>query len=133
MTLVPLLSASAIVQLHAAAAVAAIGLGAAQLWLAKGTTGHRVLGWLWAILIAAVALSSFWISGERFRFGPFSWIHALSIFTLVVLPIGLLRARRHQVRQHGTTMVFLYVGALVISGLFTLAPARIIGRSIFGG
>ena len=129
----PLLFAPAIIQAHAAAAILALGLGAAQLWLPKGTARHRVLGWIWAALLAGVALSSIWISGERFRFGPFSWIHGLSIFTLVMLPIGLLHARRGHVGRHRATMISLYTSALVIAGLFTLAPGRILGRVLFGG
>lgn len=132
MTLAPLLAAPAIIKIHAGAAIAALVLGTAQLWLPKGKGLHRVMGWTWAALMLVVALSSFWISGERFRFGPFSPIHLLSIFTLVVLPLGLWRAHRHDVRGHRGTMIGLYVGALIVAGLFTLLPTRILGRVLFG-
>lgn len=133
MTPAPFLGAPTIVQAHALAAFAALALGALQLWLPKGTGRHRFFGWLWAALIAAVAASSFWISGERFRFGPFSWIHGLSIFTLVMLPVGLWHAHRHRVVRHRWTMIGLYIGSLIIAGAFTLAPGRIMGRALFGG
>ena len=132
MTPAPLLAASPIVQVHAAAAVAALGLGIVQLSLRKGGRRHRVMGWIWSGLLALVATTSIWISGERFRFGPFSWIHGLSIFTLVMLPIGLWAAHRHDIRRHRATMISLFVGALVIAGLFTLSPNRILGRALFG-
>lgn len=133
MTLAPLAGAAGLIQLHAAAAVAALALGIYQLRAPKGTRRHRVLGWIWAALLAFVAVSSIWISGERMRFGPFSWIHGLSLFTLAMLPVGLLAARRGRITRHRYTMIGLFVGALVIAGLFTLAPGRIIGRAVWGG
>lgn len=133
MTLGPLLSAPSIIQVHATLAGCALLLGAAQLWLPKGTLTHRVLGWLWSTLIAGVALGSFWISREQFSFGPFSWIHGLSIFTLAVIPVAILSARRGRISRHARTMTGLYIGALVIAGLFTFAPGRIMNRALFGG
>lgn len=132
MTLAPLLSAPTIVQLHARAAVAALLLGAAQLQLPKSGARHRVMGWVWAVLMLTVAVTSFWISGEQFRFGPFSPIHLLSVTSLVALPVGLLYARRRRFRGHRSTMIGLYIGALVVAGLFTLLPSRILGRMVFG-
>lgn len=132
MMLGPLIAAPAIIQLHGAAAAAALALGIYQLAAAKGTRAHRLVGWAWAALLATVAVSSIWISKESFRFGPFSWIHGLSLFTLVALPAGLLAARRHAVRRHSLIMIGLFSGSLVIAGLFTFAPGRIIGRALFG-
>lgn len=128
----PFLAAPSIIQVHAAAAIAALILGAVQLWLPKGTSRHRRLGWLWSGLIALVAASSFWISRERFSFGPFSWIHGLSLFTLVMLPTGIWAAHRGQIRRHRATMISLFISALVITGLFTLWPGRLMGRVLFG-
>ena len=133
MTLAPLLAAPAIIQFHALAAVTALALGAVQLALPKGGPRHRVMGWLWAVLLASVALTSIWISGERMRFGPFSWIHLLSVLTLVMLPVGILHARRGRIGRHRWTMISLFAGALVIAGAFTLLPYRIMGRVVFGG
>ena len=55
MTLTPLLQASAAIQIHAVAALAAFGLGAVQLVGAKGTGLHRTLGWAWVVAMAATA------------------------------------------------------------------------------
>jgi uncharacterized membrane protein len=131
-TLDPLLAAPTIIQLHALAAVSALALGAVQLASRKGGLRHRTVGWLWAALIATVAVSSIWISKEQMRFGPFSWIHGLSALVLVMLPFGLLQARHGRIRGHRWTMISLFTGALVIAGIFTLAPGRIMGRLVFG-
>jgi uncharacterized membrane protein len=132
MTLAPIAAAPLIIQFHAAAAIAALVLGAVQFWLPKGRAPHRLLGWIWASLMLCVALSSLWISREQFRFGPFSPIHLLAILTLVMVPAGVAHARRHNVRGHRITMVSLYVSALVVAGPFTLLPSRMLGRALFG-
>ena len=66
--------------------------------------------------------------------GPsgFSWIHGLSVFTLVTLATGVLAARAHRVQAHRMNMISLYAGALVITGLFTLLPGRLLGRVVWG-
>jgi uncharacterized membrane protein len=132
MNLAPLTSAPLSVQLHAYAALAAFALGTVQLARVKGTASHRVLGYTWVGLMLIVALSSFWIHDLRV-WGPWSPIHLLSILSLIMLPLGLWYARRHIVRGHKLTMLGMFAGALVIAGLFTLAPGRIMYRVVFGG
>lgn len=67
MSLAPLLAAPAVVQVHAFAALAALGLGLVQLAGVKGGTAHRWLGWGWVALMATVAISS---AGITVRNGP---------------------------------------------------------------
>jgi len=132
MSLHPLLDAAAPIPLHAFAAMAGFVLGVVQLIAPKGTTSHRVFGWAWVLLLAVTAISSFWIHGHGFRlwrdFGP---IHLLSVFVPVMLVIGVMRARRHRVRAHAITMVSIFVGALVIAGVFTFVPGRIMHNVVF--
>jgi uncharacterized membrane protein len=42
------------------------------------------------------------------------------------------QARRHQVDRHRSAMTKIFVGALVIAGLFTLLPGRIMHAVVFG-
>ena len=131
MTLAPLLDAKAPIPLHAIAAIAAFVLGVVQLAAPKGTVPHRALGWIWVALMAAVAISSFWMHTIH-QFGDFSLIHLLSILTLVSLPWGVWNARRHRVARHRQTMLGLFIGALVIAGGFTFLPGRIMHTVLFG-
>jgi len=78
-----------------------------------------------------IAASSFWIHGFRI-IGPFSPIHLLSIFTLVMLPVAVLHARHHRVERHRKAMTSIFIGAMVIAGLFTLLPGRIMHDVVFG-
>ncbi|HVX76550.1 MAG TPA: DUF2306 domain-containing protein [Bradyrhizobium sp.] len=131
MNLAPLLDAAPQIPLHAFAAMAAFVLGVVQLAAPKGTLPHRTIGWIWVMLMAVVALSSFWIHQIRLV-GPFSPIHLLSIFTLAILPLGVWQAHRHEVASHRRIMIGTFLGALVIAGLFTLLPGRIMHAVVFG-
>jgi uncharacterized membrane protein len=130
MNLAPLLGAAAIVQWHIAAALGALGLGTAVLFLRKGTLVHRRVGWLWVGAMLAVAITSFWITG--IRPGKFSPIHLLSILTLATLPYAIWARRVGRIGAHRAAMISLYV-SLVAAGAFTLIPNRLIGRMVFGG
>jgi uncharacterized membrane protein len=132
MDLTPLTHAPLPIRVHAFAALGAFVLGAVQLARVKGTTQHRALGYVWAALMLTVALSSFWVHEIRL-WGPWSPIHLLSIFTLVMLPLGIWQAHQHAVRRHRLAMIGLFCGALVIAGLFTLVPGRIMFKVLFGG
>src|SRR5271167_2531465 len=124
MTLAPLLNGPAIIQFHAAFAFAAIGLGAAQFLAPKGTLPHRTIGWSWSVLMMLVAGTSLFIHTIRL-WGPWSPIHLLSLFTLAIVPFAVTRARRHDVRGHRMSMIWTYCLALIVAGVFTLAPGRI--------
>jgi uncharacterized membrane protein len=131
MDLAPLLHASPVIQLHAYVAILALLLGAVQLFRRKGDAPHRLLGRVWVGLMAVVALSSFFIWTIRL-WGPFSPIHLISIFTLVMLWLGVSHARRHAVARHMRVMRATYLLALVVTGLLTFLPGRIMYRVAFG-
>lgn len=131
MTLQPLLAAPPTTVAHAFAAMAAFVLGIAQFALPKGTVPHRTLGWCWVLLMAWVAVSSFSINTIR-QFGPFSFVHVISAFVLVLLPLAVLSARRHEVRRHRRMMLSLFLGGLVVAGAFTFMPGRIMSRVAAG-
>ena len=131
MNLAPLLDAAPAIPLHAFAAIAAFALGIVQFAAPKGTLPHRTIGWIWVLLMAGVAISSFWIHTIRLV-GPFSPIHLLSIFTLIMVPLAVWRAHTHRVADHKRIMIMTFSGALVIAGLFTLVPGRIMHAVVFG-
>lgn len=117
-----------IILLHTFAALAAFGLGAAMLLARKGTFLHRVAGRSWVALMLAVAISSFWIKSS----GNFSWIHGLSVSVLVLLALLVFLAITRRISAHRWLAIGLYAGALVITGLFTLLPHRLLGRLVWG-
>src|ERR1700682_1836342 len=130
-TLSPLLNAAPVIQIHAFAAIAAFAVGALQLSAPKGTIPHRLIGWLWAVLMLTVAISSLFIYEIRL-WGAWSPIHLLSLLVLVTLPLAIWAARRHDVRRHRNAMAALFMGALVVAGAFTFLPGRIMHSAAFG-
>jgi len=131
MSLEPLLVASPIIQIHALAGMAAFAIGGVTLFLPKGNDRHRGLGRAWVALMVVVAASSFLIWEIR-MLGPFSPIHLVSVFTLYALYKGVGHARAGRIGAHRRTMQSLYVVALAVTGIFTLAPGRIMYQVVFG-
>ena len=131
MSLAPLLNASPTIQIHAFAAMAALAVGVVQLTAPKGTLPHRAIGAMWVLLMVMVCISSFFIHTIRL-WGPWSPIHLLSIFTLGSLPLAVLYAHRHDVRHHRVAMISIFTGGLVVAGLFTFVPGRIMHAVLFG-
>jgi uncharacterized membrane protein len=131
MSLAPLLNASPTIQIHAFAAMAALAIGVVQLSAPKGTLPHRAIGAAWVLLMLVVCVSSFFIHTIRL-WGPWSPIHLLSIFTLGSLPLAVWYAHRHDVAHHRLATISIFVGGLVIAGLFTFVPGRIMHAVLFG-
>ncbi|MCU0804472.1 MAG: DUF2306 domain-containing protein [Burkholderiales bacterium] len=113
------------IAIHAGAAITALGIGAALLVMRKGSSRHRLLGRSWAVAMLAVALSAFFIGSG------FSWLHALAVAALVGLAGAVRYARAGNPRAHRKAVVGLYVGGLVIPGLFALLPQRILGGFVW--
>jgi uncharacterized membrane protein len=116
-----------IILVHTFAALAALALGGAMFLARKGTFLHRVAGRSWIALTLSVAISSFWIKSS----GSFSWIHILSVIVIVLLGVVVTFAVTRQISAHRRLAIGLYVGALVITGLFTLLPHRLLGRLVW--
>lgn len=125
-SLVPLLNASAVVQVHVVVAIAALFSGAAILLLPKGTPLHRALGRIGAGALVITALSSFGI----YRNG-LSIIHLLSLLTLYSVTRGIIAIRQGDVARHSGYMRGAWFG-LVGAGVFTLLPGRVMNAVFFG-
>lgn len=115
---------------HLTCAALSLALGLVILLMPKGAVAHKVLGRGWAALMLITAVSSFWIKGQGgFVFG-FSWIHLLTIWTLISLALAIYFIRKHKVRLHKAFMIGTYLG-LVGAGIGAMAPGRIVGSFLF--
>lgn len=132
MTLEPLLDAPIAIQIHVAAVVPAAILGAYLLARPKGTPRHRLLGKIWMLLMVVTALSSFFIHQINLVYG-FSPIHLLSIAVLAGSWRAILAARRHDIRTHRRIVSGMYFGGIVVAGLATLLPGRLMNAVAFLG
>lgn len=117
------------IAVHIALALLSVLLGVVVLSRKKGTASHRRLGRIWATSMVLVALSSFWIFEIRRGAGP-SWIHLLSIWTLISLACAIYLIRRGNVRAHRGFMIGTFLG-LLGAGVAALAPGRTLYRFFF--
>jgi uncharacterized membrane protein len=135
MSLTPLLSAPAVIQIHAFAAMAAFVLGLVQFSAPKGTIPHRTLGWIWVTLMVIVATSALFIQAAPIPhlWGLFSPIHLLAVLTLVGAPLAVWRARQHNVKRHRNAMIATFIGAMLIAGGASFMPGRLMHAVVIGG
>jgi uncharacterized membrane protein len=118
------------VWLHLCSIGAALALTPVLLLRRRGDRLHRTLGWTWAVLMGGAALVSF---GIRFNTpGRLSWIHLLSVLTLVLVPTIVSAARTHRVGMHRRVARGTVAGALLLAGFFTFPFERLLGRWLFG-
>lgn len=116
-----------IVVVHTLAALAAMAVGAAVFLRRKGTPAHAWLGRAWVGLMLAVTLSTIWIKGD----GRYSWIHILSVVVTALLALGVYWALTGRIEGHRKLMTRVYLGALVVTGAFTLLPQRLLGKMLW--
>ena len=122
------------ISLHLATVAPAAVIGAYLLLRAKGTTFHRLLGKIYMTLMFTTALLSLLIPatvGPQVL-GHFGAIHLLSFVVLYSVPSAYIAARTHNVTAHKGHMIGVYVGGILVAGLFTLAPGRYLHQLFFG-
>lgn len=119
-----------LVWVHLGTIAVALVLTPVMLWRRRGDRLHRQLGWVWSGAMFGSALLSFNL--RLINHGRFSLIHVLSALTVVLVPVLVLAARRHDVARHRRTARGLIVGALLIAGFFTFPFNRLLGHWLFG-
>lgn len=130
MTLNPLFEASLQIQIHAITAIIAFVLGPFAIYRRRRDRLHKVLGYIWVVLMLIAATSAIFINEIRL-IGPFSPIHAFVVLTYVSLWQGIRAAISGQIEKHRKAMSQLYFFALVGAGLFTFLPGRTMSRMVF--
>ncbi|MFZ7089500.1 DUF2306 domain-containing protein [Primorskyibacter sp. 2E233] len=130
MTLAPLLSAPVHIQIHAFAAMIALGLGPAVIYRRRRDTLHKVAGYIWVGAMVLTALSSFSIRSFALV-GPFSPIHLLALLTLWSTWLGMRHAVAGRIRAHEQVMQGLYWRGLCVAALFNFLPGRVVNRIFF--
>ncbi len=125
----PLLRSPLVLQLHVGGALTSFAIGCCLLAGVKGRAVHRGLGYVWVVAMAVTAISSFFL--KTINPVGFSLIHALSAWTMVMLPMGIAAARRRDIASHRKHMTAMFVGGMAIAGLFTLLPGRLMWSVFF--
>lgn len=117
------------VQIHLAGIGVAILVGVVLMIGVKGSRMHRMLGWTWVLAMMTGAVSSLFI--RMLNHGAFSYIHLISGWTIIALPMAVAAARSHRVRLHARLMTGLFTGGLVFAGILAFIPGRLMWRLFF--
>jgi len=131
MNIVAFLETPLHIQIHALAAIAALVVGAVQLLAPKGNVPHKILGMVFVVLMLTAALTALFIT--KIFPGSFSPIHLFIPLTLVSLYHLIRTARANDGKAHKKKVLGLYFGALILPGLFTFLPERLMYQVFFGG
>lgn len=123
-------AAPAVIQLHLASALTALAIGVVLMMRVKGTALHKLLGWTWVLAMGSTAVSSLFI--REINHGAFSFIHLLSGWTIVGLPGAVYAIKRGKVSAHRRAMTGMFVGGLLVAGLFTFLPGRLLWTVFLG-
>ncbi len=118
------------VWVHIATIGVALVLTPVMLLRRRGDRLHRMLGYIWVAAMALTAAISFDI--RQIMGGSFSPIHALSLWTIIQVPLIVWRARQHDIVRHRSAVRGMVVGALLIAGFFTFPFGRLMGNWLFG-
>jgi uncharacterized membrane protein len=119
-----------IVHLHVYAALAALLIGTVILLRPKGRGLHKALGWSWVVAMGITAISSLFITGLNGGF--YSFVHLLSGWTIIALPMAIYAIRNRKVETHRRAMTGMFVGGLIVAGAFTFLPGRLMFETFFG-
>ena len=114
---------------HLVTVIMALALTPVILLRPRGDLWHRRLGWVWVAAMMMTALVTF--DMRYVNRGSFSFIHILSAFTLVQVPLIVAHARRHKVARHRTSVRAMVTGALLLAGFLTFPFDRLLGRWLF--
>lgn len=125
----PLLLAPIAIKIHVSAAVLTFFIGTFLLLAPKGFRLHRTFGWIWVSCMAVTAFSSFFITG--LMGSSYSPIHALSAWAMIGMPFGIAAVRRGDVKKHRKMMTNMFFGGMVIAGLFSFLPGRMMWNIFF--
>jgi uncharacterized membrane protein len=119
-----------VIKVHLLAALGALGLGAVLMVRRKGRTFHRVAGWVWVSLVAVVAGASIFITS--LNHGHWSILHLFTGWTLLMLPLAVMWAKRHEVARHRRTMMGLFYGGFAVNLLIAFIPGRTLWMMFMG-
>jgi uncharacterized membrane protein len=124
------------IAIHTSAAITAVLLGPFALWARLGSTTrprlHRALGYAWVTCMLGAALTGLFIRDFRL---PNIWGYTPIHLLIPLTVFSLYRAFRFladgNITGHRKTMQWLYVGACLVAGAFTLLPGRYLGQLLW--
>ena len=87
-------------------------------------------GWVWVVLVSVTAGSTLFITS--LNHGKWSILHLFTGWVLLVLPLAVMWAKRHNVARHRRTMMGLFYGGFAINLLIAFIPGRLLWTMLLG-
>jgi len=120
---------NAAIMFHVATVIPCVPLGLYLLIARKGDAMHKALGKLWIALMVVTATSTLFIHEGM----ALSWIHIFVPMTYRASWIIVSSARKGDIKRHKAEIVSLFLGALMIPGIFAIVlPGRLMNVMLFG-
>jgi len=116
--------------IHLATVLPSLPLGLYIFLSRKGGARHRLLGRVWMVLMVITAIAALFI--RHLNDGQFSLIHIASVVTLVGIPLAINAARQRRIAAHRMHLLTMFIGALLVSGVLSFLPGRIMWTWLFG-
>ncbi|MDC0589697.1 DUF2306 domain-containing protein [Porticoccaceae bacterium] len=124
------------IYIHAFFALIAVPVGLYILLTKKGTQKHKLTGRIWTLFLLIVSFTALFI--QAINPGEYSLIHLLIPWTIGSLIYSIWSIRKFQKtklqkykKAHMYSMIGVYVGALLVAGIFTLMPGRLFYEILF--
>ena len=126
------MSYTTLMYLHLTTILPAFVLGTISFVLKKGTNTHKIIGRLYMLLMLFTAIVTLLMPAHV---GPqllnhFGWIHLFSLLTIYTVPTAYFAIKKGNINKH--KMIGLYIGAILIAGVFTFMPGRYMHSLLFG-
>jgi len=125
------LSARPVVIVHTLCAFAALFVGIAMFMRRKGTPSHKILGKVFVLFMAVTALSALFITGLNGKY--WSFIHLFVPLSFYAIWELFHYVRKGNIKKHEKAVKGLFFGALLIPGVISFLPGRLMWHVVFGG
>lgn len=122
--------ASLAVQIHIIVAIISLIFGVFIFTRRKGDTSHKRMGKVFLVFMLATAISAIFI--RQINDGSFSWIHIFVPVTFIGAWEAVHHIRKGNVRRHKRAVTGMFFGALLIPGVLSMLPGRLMHVIVFG-
>ncbi|MFB0612437.1 DUF2306 domain-containing protein [Aurantiacibacter poecillastricola] len=117
------------VAVHVTTVIPCVPLGLYLLLARKGTPLHKQLGKLWIALMGVTATSTIFIHEGM----ALTWVHIFVPITYRAAWLTVAKARRGDIRGHRNEIVILFLGALMMPGIWAfLGEGRLMNTMLLG-
>lgn len=128
---------SPVIAVHLTAALGALAIGPVAIWARRGAIQrprlHRAFGYAWVTLMLITATSAIFIRDYSLpNIAGYTPIHLLVPVAYTGLFLAFWHLARGNITGHRLSMVWTYIGACIVAGVFTLLPGRYLGQLVWG-